>query len=685
MKFSAMIFMVLFLFTQIAVAQTEEEIRLEAFPVEQVTDVLTEFDLLWQKMIHAKYNGDEKLHKETLEKLSNDFPGQVTSRGLSPTAPRPSIENFYSVNLRTNDIALYTNNIYTGGINTHTGENNRTIRIRSDMEGNQYVGFINAARDTLYVFKSADGITWGMLQSFYVAGGAAFQGFDFVVTDSASVNKIGFAVSVNSSAAIMDATVYFMLINSDGSNFRVETIEVPAAGRGLISPSIYSDGYFYDPEFTYWYVAYSNYSASTPGSNAARAALTANWGGTWVATNARSTFNDYELQILHNKYKLAQTDSIYVLLTNNLTLSNPNLRLRRVELANFTGTWGQYNPATSSLPENQGVMALNRETDEMVVAFRIITSGNENVAYVHGVPGTTPFTVAPTYVGAGPHQERNPSVAFEDGGNRFKFSYTASGASYDTVIAKSSMDLSQGFVDTTVVVNETVNSSPSIVPDIMGFTTAAIFGTGVIYAGQNNSGLYYHLTVDGIVPVELTSFSALLFNNVVQLNWTTATETNNSGFYLERKTAEDFETVAFIQGKGTTTEKQFYTFSDDISSLNSEKFYYRLKQIDYDGSFAYSNIIEVDNNMPVEYNLAQNYPNPFNPSTRINYQIPADGFVSLKVFDILGNKVATLINEHQAAGSYEFNFDGSSLSTGVYFYQLNVNEFTSVKKMLLTK
>lgn len=191
------------------------------------------------------------------------------------------------------------------------------------------------------------------------------------------------------------------------------------------------------------------------------------------------------------------------------------------------------------------------------------------------------------------------------------------------------------------------------------------------------------VTLDVIVPVELTSFAAASDKNDVILTWDTATELNNQGFEIQRKITGEFERVGFVEGKGTTTEAQNYLFRD--KDLLSGNYTYRLKQTDFDGSFAYSDEVEIEISQPNVFYLGQNYPNPFNPSTNIKYSIPVDGNVTLKMYDILGEEVSTLVNEYQQAGTFDVVFDGSNLSSGVYYYQLTSGELTSTKKMMLTK
>jgi hypothetical protein len=192
-----------------------------------------------------------------------------------------------------------------------------------------------------------------------------------------------------------------------------------------------------------------------------------------------------------------------------------------------------------------------------------------------------------------------------------------------------------------------------------------------------------------IVPVELTSFTAVSNINNVTLNWSTATELNNSGFQVERKSASsDWTVLGFVEGNGTTTRLSQYSYTD--KQLAAGSYSYRLKQVDFNGVFEYSPVVNVEVNVPSVYSLDQNYPNPFNPSTSINFSLAVDSKVTLTIFDVLGQKVMTLVNGNLAAGSHTANFSAAGLNSGVYFYQIEANgvdgtEFNSVKKMILNK
>jgi hypothetical protein len=192
------------------------------------------------------------------------------------------------------------------------------------------------------------------------------------------------------------------------------------------------------------------------------------------------------------------------------------------------------------------------------------------------------------------------------------------------------------------------------------------------------------LTLDTTVPVELSSFTANVTKQAVQLNWTTVTEKNNSGFEVQRRSEnKDWEIIGFIAGRGTTTELSNYSFTDVIKASGS--FSYRLKQIDFDGTYEFSDEISVEVSLPLEFNLAQNYPNPFNPSTVISFSITQSTNVNLSVFNLLGEKVVTLINEMKDAGSHELEFNAANLTSGIYLYRLEAGNFVSVKKMMLMK
>ena len=206
-------------------------------------------------------------------------------------------------------------------------------------------------------------------------------------------------------------------------------------------------------------------------------------------------------------------------------------------------------------------------------------------------------------------------------------------------------------------------------------------------------------TADGSLPVELTSFHAGNTKNGILLEWNTKSESNNAGWDVESRSqnsevssqksshaepVEAWTKVGFISGKGTTTDSQNYQFKVSSSEFKTSNVEFRLKQIDLDGKFAYSNILKVDLS-PNNFGLSQNYPNPFNPTTVINYSLQVQSDVKLVVFDLLGREVATLVNGTQNAGIYSVNFNGKNLTSGLYFYTLTSNGNKQTRSMILTK
>lgn len=187
-----------------------------------------------------------------------------------------------------------------------------------------------------------------------------------------------------------------------------------------------------------------------------------------------------------------------------------------------------------------------------------------------------------------------------------------------------------------------------------------------------------------IVPVELTSFAATVSGSSINLNWTTATELNNSGFDIERKSNNtEWTKIAFVPGFGTTSEVKSYSFNDN--NLVVGKYSYRLKQVDFDGTFEYSNVVEGEIIAVNKFELSQNYPNPFNPSTSIKFNLPVASNVKLSVFNLLGQEVKTLVNGFKTAGSHTITFDASGLSSGIYIYKIEANNFAQTRKMTLIK
>jgi hypothetical protein len=255
------------------------------------------------------------------------------------------------------------------------------------------------------------------------------------------------------------------------------------------------------------------------------------------------------------------------------------------------------------------------------------------------------------------------------------------------------------------------NKGMEINPATSGLSAYYRFNQGI--AGGNNSGVTTLLDVTAYqnngtlknftltgtssnwvagnlaLPVELTSFTAEIAEKSIELKWRTATETNNYGFEIQRSAVSPQQSdnmwskIGFVEGNGTTNAPKSYFFTDKSASGKTS---YRLKQIDRDGKFEYSQTVEIiAASSPKEFALEQNYPNPFNPTTAIGYQLSANSFTTLKIYDAIGREVATLVNEVKEAGTYSAQFDGAKLSSGIYFARLSSDGKIQIRKLMLMK
>jgi hypothetical protein len=241
------------------------------------------------------------------------------------------------------------------------------------------------------------------------------------------------------------------------------------------------------------------------------------------------------------------------------------------------------------------------------------------------------------------------------------------------------------------------NSYDKIYNGLDGHTFSVTTGPMDYPLQDITTGLY--ITVVGqnyAIPVELSSFISSANGRNISLNWETKTEKNSDKFVIERSKTDantadlNWESVASVKASVLSNSPKQYSFID--KNLQAGKYQYRLKMIDNDGSFAFSKVAVAEVSLPKNFELSQNYPNPFNPTTKINYSLPNDSRVTLEVYDIIGERVAQLINEVQSAGYYTVNFGKSSnnISSGIYIYKLTAEDntgksFSSIKKMMLLK
>ncbi len=329
--------------------------------------------------------------------------------------------------------------------------------------------------------------------------------------------------------------------------------------------------------------------------------------------------------------------------------------------------WAQSSPAVN-LPMNTWVhVALVRESG----IVSLYENGNQ-IPYT-GDGGSFPNTTAP----------QSPVGSFRIGGDSTSYKFKG----YIDEVRFSSIARYSG--STYTVPTDTFSLDANTIALYHfdeGSGTSASDATGSHNLTLRNSPGW----VTNTLPVELSSFTAIANSTGATLVWKTATEVNNYGFEVERravgKTVKgNWEKVGFVKGNGTSNSPKQYSFTD--ANLTAGRYAYRLKQVDNNGMFKYYSSAEVEIGALAEFGLGQNYPNPFNPTTTIKYNVPVGtyGNISMKVYDIMGREVATLVNEMKEAGSYEVTFDGSKLASGLYFYKLQVGTLSAVKKLMLVK
>lgn len=592
------------LFAVLSFAQTESDIQKEANPDQSIVIDNSQYAQLWRALLSARESGDIQTYQQIFNQIQEQFsekfvgaPVTPEDQVLIPVDKEPTTTGYLPEGTNwTDEITIFNGKIgySTGGNPT---PNRKMVKLIADTLGNLYAACITnwTTADTLAFFKSTDkGFTWTNIRYIFSGTGYRYQGFDIAIADTADNRwKIGIVVSLTPVGGNgYSGKLYYGDILDDGSSFSAVQVEPDSGGTGCVSPAIITDAYNYLPGLSYWYITYQRVDTTTGLTQQVVAAISSNGGTSWIQDTARATFNDYQLDI---DYTRTDTFFVYVLLTNNLTPSNENLRLRYISLSEFgtAANWLQYNLANTSNPEFDGMIAVNRATNQMAVVHTTTVGTDKNIEYAYSLNGKVPFTQNVALSNTANIEERASIHSPENQSGAFRVAYITKGSA-DTVFYKSTLNIAS-FTSATQV--SRVNySSTSIIPSVCGFSSApnSGFNGGVIYAGLGPTNLYFNSS-----------------------NLTTDVE---------------------------------------------------------------DNFISLDN-----YALYQNYPNPFNPTTKIVWQSPVSGWQTIKVYDVLGNEVATLVNEYRNAGRNEVEFDASSLSSGLYIYTLKAGSYVSSKKMMLIK
>ena len=362
---------------------------------------------------------------------------------------------------------------------------------------------------------------------------------------------------------------------------------------------------------------------------------------------------------------------------------------RSTTVAGGSTDLGAYNVTPSIAPPTatESAAPAPSTTTTYTVGGKILAS------IIWGPGGTPPSSMSLVY-----YSGTNPpnSAGFNVGNGYWSFTATGgSGYTYDIVLYFDPAQTGTIPSDTNTVITKSDDGGTT-------YNAYTTYGTGAGQYERNSAANYitvYGLTSFSIfalsdsdlpLPVELVAFTSSVNRDEVKLNWSTSMEKNNSGFEIERKPigSNQWTKAGSVQGRGTTNELTNYTFSE--RGLATGKYNYRLRQIDYNGNSQYFSLSnEVNVGVPMKFDISQNYPNPFNPSTKINFDLPFDSKVQIKVFDITGREMTQLVNETKTAGYHTVQFNASNMASGVYFYMISANggnqSFVKTMKMVLVK
>ncbi|NOS85787.1 MAG: T9SS type A sorting domain-containing protein [Ignavibacteria bacterium] len=477
-------------------SQSSSDKNREANPEQQYVQDNSERAQLWNRMIQAKFDGNEELHAQLNKEYFAKYPdlNQAPINNDAPFAqgpetPQPPFQGDWG----SGDIR-----VAAGDILFQSGSNNfqAGYELEVDSLGNKYVGYITRDRDSLVVYKSTDqGLTWVRINRINPGGTNKWHSFDMFITDSANVFRIGIAASRTPTSSSWIGELYWMSMRDDGSGFRAQVVLATPPNFGFVNPSITSDGWDYSAGSTYWYIAYQRVDAAGLGSQCL-AAMTTNWGYAFQHDTVRNTFNDFHLDI---EYNAVGTDSIYVVFTNDITASDPNLRIMRISLGNFgsaTG-WTQFNVATA-LPDFDGELAVNRNDGTMGLVY---TVGNSNLDVVARYTDGSTYWGTVVNVSATAGNESRARIDNVERQGAFRIIFVSAGTK-DTVIYTSGFTIPALSGRTIVNASTTSNASTSTSPDIAGFRTGpGAFGAGAIFSLVGPTDIYYdgsNITPTGI-------------------------------------------------------------------------------------------------------------------------------------------------------------------------------------------
>ncbi|MEO8514577.1 MAG: T9SS type A sorting domain-containing protein [Ignavibacteria bacterium] len=590
------IFMYFFglLFCVTLTSSQTSDVYKEANPDQTYIQDNSDYATLWRQHLQARNSGNIQLFKQLQNQLKQNFPEKFTGSDNLNNMPFAVSETHFQPPFTgdwgAGDYVVDNAPAYTPPANnTQAG-----LDLEVDSLGNKYIAYISQNRDSLRIMKSTDqGVTWAYILTVNPGGTTKWHSFDFFIADSVNTFKLGFAASRTSNASLQDGELFWIVCDANGGGFAARQILATPPNSGHVNPTIVADSYYWTYGLTYWYVAFQFVNSGTGAGTGLRAALTNDGGLTWVQDTVRNTFNDFNLDI---DYRHGAFDSIYVVFTNDLTVTNANLRLNRISLGNWgTATaWTQFNVQATADPEVDPEIAVNRQSNEMACIWNQTTAGIKKVNY-NFTPLAGAYWANLGSIANYTFDSDRGRIECNESQGAYRISYVTKGTSSDSVIYTSAFALPP---TSRTIVTANINPATTTSPDVSGFYTGpASYGGGVCFVGAGQNRIFY----DG--------------SNVNPL--------------------------VGINGNGT--------------------------------------------DLPNSFSLSQNYPNPFNPSTKINFAIPKTAFVSIKVYNVIGQAVDELVSKELIAGNYEVNFNASGLTSGIYFYTISAGDFTETKKMVLVK
>lgn len=466
-------------------SQSQQQVREEANMDYNYVPDNSEYARLWQQQVDARKSGDMQSYQRISNEINQKYPEKfigtdVTNQGLFTVINHQQPPFTYNDWINFGDLLVYGP---VGGTSAgNPSPFNRNIRLEADSLGNQYAAFLSGNKDTLVVYKSANGYNWNRIFSILGDPTGYIHSFDMFITDSLSTFRLGFAITIVPDAGPTYAgSMYWFSIDQNGIPVSVTNI-APPGGRAYISPAIISDGFSWPAGSTYWYMTFQNCDPATGVTSAAILAMSTDWGRTWVLDTARSSFNDYELDVEYN----FNADTIYVLLTNNLTVTDENLRLRYVPLSGIgTGlTWKQSNTGATTGHDRLGSLTCNRQTNAMAILFNKYTGTNADIRLNYsplgiGIVGAWTLDVP---ISALTGNEINPTIKCQELQGTYRISFVSQGSGFDTAIYMSASTL-PAFTGRQVVNQQNLSA---VAPAVIGYKFVSGFEGGVLFASNNN-------------------------------------------------------------------------------------------------------------------------------------------------------------------------------------------------------